>query len=245
MKVLGYSTNLWEYYLEFMTQKSGDLNEIRKYNKFFFDIFLRFTLIIFFCQNRVFERSIQKLGESCNGGSIWKKYIEFETANQEQGLLFNIYQRCIRSPLMNLEELFQMFKDFFANMSGKLFSESLTPEQSNFLDSELQKETKEGEQSVAIEKKKEFFFQNMENVFHHSKNEMEKRKQFETSIKRDYFHVVPLTEPELDVWRQYINFEIDEFEKNNPNIGRVCVVFERCLIPCVCFFVFSHFLFFF
>lgn len=198
--------------------------------------------MIIFLINRVFERSIQKLGESPNGGSIWKKYIQFETKNQDPSLLFNIYQRCIRSPLLNLEELFGMFKDFFSNMSGRQFSEYLTPDQSNYLDSELQKE-KEDNEAISIEKKKEFFFQNMESVFLHSKIEMEKRESFESQIKRDYFHVVAQQESELDVWRQYLAFEIEEHEKNGQNIGRVCILFERCLIPCVCFSVFFFFVF--
>ncbi|MBN3324145.1 PRP39 factor, partial [Atractosteus spatula] len=46
-------------------------------------------------------------------------------------------------------------------------------------------------------------------------------------IKRPYFHVKPLEKAQLNNWKEYLDFEIE-----NGTPERVVVLFERCLIAC-------------
>lgn len=46
-------------------------------------------------------------------------------------------------------------------------------------------------------------------------------------IKRPYFHVKALEKTQLNNWREYLDFEIE-----NGTPERVVVLFERCLIAC-------------
>lgn len=57
--------------------------------------------------------------------------------------------------------------------------------------------------------------------------EVEKRKHFETAIKRPYFHAKPLDKVQLQNWRDYLDFEISQGDKK-----RIIFLFERCVIAC-------------
>lgn len=53
------------------------------------------------------------------------------------------------------------------------------------------------------------------------------RWTFEEGIKRPYFHVKPLERCQLKNWKEYLDFEIEQGDRN-----RILVLFERCLIAC-------------
>ena len=46
-------------------------------------------------------------------------------------------------------------------------------------------------------------------------------------IKRPYFHVKALEKTQLNNWKEYLDFEME-----NGTPERVVVLFERCLIAC-------------
>lgn len=50
---------------------------------------------------------------------------------------------------------------------------------------------------------------------------------FFLKIKRPYFHVKALEKTQLNNWKEYLDFEIE-----NGTPERVVVLFERCLIAC-------------
>ena len=50
---------------------------------------------------------------------------------------------------------------------------------------------------------------------------------FSLQIKRPYFHVKPLERLQLKNWRDYLDFEILE-----GNRQRIQFLFERCMIAC-------------
>lgn len=53
------------------------------------------------------------------------------------------------------------------------------------------------------------------------------RLLFLAQIKRPYFHVKPLEKAQLNNWKEYLDFEIE-----NGTPERVAVLFERCLVAC-------------
>lgn len=60
-----------------------------------------------------------------------------------------------------------------------------------------------------------------------SKEELARRKQFDTAIKRPYFHVKALPMSQLQAWNSYIDYILT---KNDA--GSIVRLFERCLVAC-------------
>lgn len=59
--------------------------------------------------------------------------------------------------------------------------------------------------------------------------ETHKRWLYESEIKRPYFHVKPIDSAQLLNWRRYLDFEEAE-----GNMERIRLLYERCLVSCVC-----------
>lgn len=53
------------------------------------------------------------------------------------------------------------------------------------------------------------------------------RWTYEENIKRPYFHVKPLEKCQLNNWKDYLDYEIEQGDRK-----RILVLFERCLIAC-------------
>ena len=60
-----------------------------------------------------------------------------------------------------------------------------------------------------------------------NEQEVSKRWSYEEGVRRPYFHVKPLERGQLKIWKDYVDFEIQ-----NGTHERVVVLFERCLIAC-------------
>jgi pre-mRNA-processing factor 39 len=57
------------------------------------------------------------------------------------------------------------------------------------------------------------------------------RWKFEVEIKRPWFHFKPLDETEIANWRAYL-----DFEESQGDDEYIVKLYERCLVPCVCYF---------
>lgn len=55
---------------------------------------------------------------------------------------------------------------------------------------------------------------------------------YEAEIKRSYFHVKPLDKPQLTNWGKYL-----DFEESQNDYDRIRALYERCLVPCVSWFI--------
>lgn len=64
-------------------------------------------------------------------------------------------------------------------------------------------------------------------IFSRTQTETTKRWTYESEIKRPYFHVNELDEPQLVNWRKYLDFEEVEGDFN-----RISFLYERCLVTC-------------
>lgn len=53
------------------------------------------------------------------------------------------------------------------------------------------------------------------------------RWQYENAIKRAYFHVTDVDEPDLENWRKYL-----DVEEKEGDFQRICFLYERCLVAC-------------
>jgi pre-mRNA-processing factor 39 len=64
-------------------------------------------------------------------------------------------------------------------------------------------------------------------VFHRTQAETTKRWTYESEIKRPYFHVTDIDEPQLANWRKYL-----DYEESEGDFIRAQFLYERCLVAC-------------
>ncbi|XP_042359218.1 pre-mRNA-processing factor 39 isoform X1 [Plectropomus leopardus] len=197
-----------------------------------------------------YEHAVAAAGTDFRSDRLWEAFVNWET---EQGKLANvttIYDRILGIPTQLYSQHFQRFKDHVQSNNPKHF---LSEEEFVQLRLELskaslsamiseddetpapQEELPPGTEDLADPAKRVTEIENMrhkvievrQEVFNHNEHEVSKRWTFEEGIKRPYFHVKALEKTQLNNWKEYLDFEIE-----NGTPERVVVLFERCLIAC-------------
>uniref|UniRef100_A0A671MDW6 Pre-mRNA-processing factor 39 n=1 Tax=Sinocyclocheilus anshuiensis TaxID=1608454 RepID=A0A671MDW6_9TELE len=198
-------------------------------------------------ENRIrasYEHAVLACGTDFRSDRLWEAYIAWET---EQGKLANVtavYDRILCIPTQLYSQHFQKFKEHVQSNIPKHF---LSEEEFVQLRVELANENKPsgddapgeelppGTEDLPDPAKRVTEIENMrhkvtetrQEVFNHNEHEVSKRWAFEEGIKRPYFHVKALEKTQLNNWREYLDFELE-----NGTPERVVVLFERCLIAC-------------
>uniref|UniRef100_A0A8C1PQD3 Pre-mRNA-processing factor 39 n=1 Tax=Cyprinus carpio TaxID=7962 RepID=A0A8C1PQD3_CYPCA len=192
-------------------------------------------------ENRIrasYEHAVLACGTDFRSDRLWEAYIAWET---EQGKLANVtavYDRILCIPTQLYSQHFQKFKEHVQSNNPKHF---LSEEEFVQLRVELANANKPsgddapGEELppgtedlvTEIENMRHKVIETRQEVFNHNEHEVSKRWAFEEGIKRPYFHVKALEKTQLNNWREYLDFELE-----NGTPERVVVLFERCLIAC-------------
>lgn len=84
--------------------------------------------------------------------------------------------------------------------------------------------------SIQCEEAKQQRLREIAGRYERTVKEFNKRKGFELTIKRSFFHAKSLDEDQLSNWRKYL-----EFEEAQGDYTRIVLLYERCLMPC-CFY---------
>ncbi|XP_073709290.1 pre-mRNA-processing factor 39 isoform X2 [Garra rufa] len=198
-------------------------------------------------ENRIrasYEHAVLACGTDFRSDRLWEAYIAWET---EQGKLANVtavYDRILCIPTQLYQQHFQKFKEHVQSNNPKHF---LSEEEFVQLRVELANANKPsgddapGEELppgtddlpdpakrvTEIENMRHKVTETRQETFNHNEHEVSKRWAFEEGIKRPYFHVKALEKTQLNNWREYLDFELE-----NGTPERVVVLFERCLIAC-------------
>ncbi|XP_048831551.1 pre-mRNA-processing factor 39-like isoform X1 [Brienomyrus brachyistius] len=193
-----------------------------------------------------YEHAVLAAGTDFRSDRLWEAYINWET---ELGNLANVtavYDRVLGIPTQLYSHHFQRFRDHVQNNLPKHFlpleefvrlrkelaatnghGEGEAPPE----DSELPPGTEDladpAKLVTEIENMRHRVMESRQEMFNHNEHEVSKRWAFEDGIKRPYFHVKPLEKTQLNNWREYLDFEIE-----NGSLERVVVLFERCLVAC-------------
>ncbi|PSR94890.1 Pre-mRNA-processing factor like [Actinidia chinensis var. chinensis] len=213
-----YSVDIWLHYCVFAMSTYGDPETIR----------------------RLFERGLAYVGTDYLSFPLWDKYIEYEYMQQDWSRLALIYTRILENPNQQLDRYFNSFKE----LAGSRPLSELTAEDAGAaaaVNSESRDQDIEGEAlPIAIEQSPkpvsaglteaeelEKYIAIREEMFKKAKEFDSKIIDFETAIRRPYFHVRPLHVAELENWHNYLDFieGVDDFNK-------VVKLYERCLIAC-------------
>uniref|UniRef100_A0A671T4I0 Pre-mRNA-processing factor 39 n=1 Tax=Sinocyclocheilus anshuiensis TaxID=1608454 RepID=A0A671T4I0_9TELE len=191
-------------------------------------------------ENRIrasYEHAVLACGTDFRSDRLWEAYIAWET---EQGKLANVtavYDRILCIPT-------QLFKEHVQSNSPKHFlseeefvqlrvelANANKPSGDDAPGEELPPGTEDlpdpAKRVTEIENMRHKVTETRQEVFNHNEHEVSKRWAFEEGIKRPYFHVKALEKTQLNNWREYLDFELE-----NGTPERVVVLFERCLIAC-------------
>ncbi|KAI8842741.1 hypothetical protein BJ741DRAFT_591751 [Chytriomyces cf. hyalinus JEL632] len=198
------SIDLWNHYCQFKLDKSGgDAESIRA----------------------VFERASQGVGHDFLSHTFWDKYIDYEeNKQQDTAKVFAILERIIRIPLHQYSRYFEKYSQISV---ARPVEELIESEEFDRLTADIRtahpnKTTSEIEQEL-----RQKIHTIKSDIYLKTQESVHKRWAFESEIKRPYFHIKPLDDAQLGVWRKYLDFEEAEGDAT-----RVYVLYERCLVAC-------------
>ncbi|RUS20739.1 hypothetical protein BC937DRAFT_94490 [Endogone sp. FLAS-F59071] len=200
----------------------------------------------------IFERGAAAVGLDFLSHIFWDKYLEFEEKKEAHDRIVKILERIIRIPMHQYARFFERYQQLSATRPVK---ELLNPETYEEYEKEIRAQVTQPEQPMAeneeepsapapiSEKSDEQveteirarIHQISVDVYMRTQDETNKRWIFEAEIKRPYFHVKPMDEPQLSNWRRYLDFEEEANDED-----RVQVLYERCLVACALHEEFWH-----
>ncbi|XP_060908378.1 pre-mRNA-processing factor 39 [Labrus mixtus] len=233
LQVIPLSVDLWLHYLTFIKENSDPADPDT--------------------EGRIraaYEHAVLAAGTDFRSDRLWESFITWETEQEKLANVTAIYDRILGIPTQLYSQHFQRFKDHVQNNNPKHFlsedefvqlrlelsKASLTPMISEESETPVpQEDLPPGTEDLPDPAKRVTEIENMrhkvievrQEVFNHNEHEVSKRWTFEEGIKRPYFHVKALEKTQLNNWKEYLDFEIE-----NGTPERVVVLFERCLIAC-------------
>jgi pre-mRNA-processing factor 39 len=155
---------------------------------------------------------------------FWDAYLEFEDRQEQPEKIFAILDRVIHMPMHQYARYFEKYRQMAATRPVR---ELLPPDVLAQFQSEVEQESKSSN-AIELERELRTRIDNFHlEIFHRTQTETTKRWTYEQEIKRPYFHVTELDEPQLVNWRKYL-----EFEEIEGNYLRIVFLYERCLVAC-------------
>lgn len=184
----------------------------------------------------MFERGANAVGLDFLSHPFWDKYIEFEERLECEDKIFAILERVVHIPMHQYARYFDRFRtlaqarpltellpeDTLAQFRQEVLADPPPAVQAG----QQQIKMERGELEIEREVRARIDSFHLE-IFSRTQTETTKRWTYESEIKRPYFHVTELDEPQLVNWRKYLDFE--EIESG---FERVSFLYERCLVTC-------------
>ncbi|EPX71602.1 U1 snRNP-associated protein Usp105 [Schizosaccharomyces octosporus yFS286] len=209
-----YSVDLWANYCSFKMETNHDPNEVRE----------------------VFVQGSEMIGLDFLSHPFWDKYIEFEERQERTDFVYQILERLVHIPLHQYARYFERFVQVSQSQPLQLL---LPPDVLGSIRADVLREPPEvvsagskqitverGELEIEREIRARIYNIHLQ-IFQKTQVEVAKRWTFESEIKRPYFHVKELDEPQLVNWRKYLDFE--EIE---GDFSRIYYLYEKCLVAC-------------
>ncbi|AQL08879.1 Tetratricopeptide repeat (TPR)-like superfamily protein [Zea mays] len=213
-----YSVDIWYNYCQFAISTYDDPDIVR----------------------RLFERGLAYVGTDYRSNILWDEYIKYEESLEAWSHLAVIYTRVLEHPIQQLDRYFNCLKELASKHS---FSEILTAEEASVyvVTSETSAQAPDGDthpddidkagqpelSSLADAENLAKYVSMREEMYKKAKEYESEIIGFELAIRRPYFHVKPLDNPELENWHSYLDF----IEKEE-DINKVIKLYERCVIAC-------------
>ncbi|KAH0427912.1 mRNA splicing protein [Colletotrichum camelliae] len=177
----------------------------------------------------LFERGATCVGLDFLAHPFWDKYIEYEERQEAQDKIFAILSRVIHIPMHQYARYFERFRQL---SHSRPVTELVPAETLDRFKAEVEAEAAQyaGVQRTELEVERDLrakidamYYE----YFTQTQNETNKRWTYESEVKRPYFHVTELENPQLVNWRKYL-----DFEESEGNSTRTVFLYERCLVTC-------------
>ncbi|KAI1107533.1 pre-mRNA-processing factor 39 [Jackrogersella minutella] len=177
----------------------------------------------------LFERAATSVGLDFLAHPFWDKYIEYEERQEAQDKIFAILQRVIHIPMHQYARYFERFrqlahsrpiKELVAAETLARFRAEVEAESAAY--GAIARPELEVERDIRAKIDTMFY-----EIFQKTQDETTKRWTYESEIKRPYFHVTELEQPQLANWRKYL-----DFEESENDFARTTFLYERCVITC-------------
>lgn len=155
---------------------------------------------------------------------FWDKFLDFEERVESQDHVFAILSRVIHIPMHQYARYFERYR----TMAASRPLEELAPQ--SIIVEYRQTAAQEGgskqktQQDIDQEVRTRLDGFHLE-IFNRTQAETTKRWTYESEIKRPYYHVTDLDEPQLTNWKKYLDFEEEE-----GDYIRTKFLYERCLV---------------
>ncbi|KAI8360944.1 hypothetical protein B0O80DRAFT_436309 [Mortierella sp. GBAus27b] len=217
VKSISNSVDLWVQYCSFvMDHKPDDQDAIE----------------------RLFERGADAVGMDFMPHVFWDKFIAFYEEKQDYAKLATLMERIIKIPQHQYARFYQQYVQLASSHPVKeLISEEQYESYKTQLAASKRSQQEQSEESTVPEAEesteqqeaeiRQLILETCSQVHARTAEETNKRWPFEAEIKRPYFHVKPMDMPQLTNWRRYLDFEEAE-----GDVGRIRVLYERCLVTC-------------
>ncbi|XP_023745513.1 pre-mRNA-processing factor 39-1 isoform X1 [Lactuca sativa] len=204
-----YSVDMWLHYCVFAINTYEDHDTIR----------------------RLFERGLAYVGTDYLSFSLWDKYIEYEYQLQKWSNLAMIYTRILEIPNQQLDRYFNSFRELAASRPLSELRTTEEVEAAARAKGEFKNQESEGEihpnDGLTEAKELENYISLREELYKKTKDFDSKIIDFETAIRRPYYHFRPLNVTELENWHNYL-----DFIEGCDDLNKVIKLYERCLIAC-------------
>lgn len=176
--------------------------------------------------SRLFERAANSVGLDFLAHPFWDKYIEFEERMEAYDKIFTILERIIHIPMHQYARYFERFRQLAQSRPvEELVSADVLAEFQAALNIESDSSLK-ARNNLEVERELRTKIDNFHlEIFNRTQTETTKRWTYEQEIKRPYFHVTELDEPQLVNWRKYL-----DFEETEGDYQRIVFLYERCLV---------------
>lgn len=178
--------------------------------------------------HRLFERGAACVGLDFLAHPFWDKYVEFEERLESHDRIFAILARVVHIPMHQYARYFEKYRQMAQTRPLTAIAPPGTLTQ---LQMDIENEGagyKAGRNQAEVERELRSRIDEYHlDIFKRTQTETTKRWTYESEIKRPYFHVTDLDEPQLANWRKYL-----DFEEHEGNYARTHFLYERCLVTC-------------
>ncbi|XP_078427792.1 tetratricopeptide repeat (TPR)-like superfamily protein isoform X2 [Wolffia australiana] len=188
---------------------------------------------------RLFERGLAYVGTDYLSSPLWDEYIKYEYSRQAWSHVAMIYTRILENPIQHFDRYLNSLKELALS---RPLSEIRTAEEADLVTvsavptdgvegevhpDSVEQSTKRVSEGLTEAEEVEKYIAIRDDVYKKAKEYESKIIGFETAIRRPYFHVRPLDDPELENWHTYL-----DFIERGDDFNKVVKLYERCLIAC-------------
>ncbi|CAI9782124.1 unnamed protein product [Fraxinus pennsylvanica] len=218
VKAAECSVGFWVDYFKFGTSFFGDPSDVR----------------------RLFGRGLSCVGKDYFCHVLWDAYLKYEFNQEGWSFLAQSYIEALKFPTKKLLFYYDNFKKFVTNLEEEMGYENswsidvekgsaaagaskINKNEISLVVKDLLDSSDRSIKSKALDR-----YKSIGNQFYQEARLLDEEiKNFETNIRRRYFHVTPLDDDELTNWHRYLDF----IEKQE-DLDWAVKLYERCLISC-------------